>query len=105
MILLGILFALVFGEANFDVPTPDLPEMQASCAADGGTLAAGRTGAHQCLLPQLDEGEACTTASDCTGFCIGGDLPERGTCSRYPTGPGCTAFLNQTGVEVTICVD
>ncbi len=105
MILLGILFALFLGQADFDIPTPDLSEMQASCAADGGILVSGRAGAYQCLLPQTDEGQSCTLATDCTGYCIGGDGPDRATCSRYPIGPGCTSFLDDTGAEAAICVD
>lgn len=105
MILLAVLIALFGGRAVIDLPMPDLPEMQAGCEADGGTLVAGRSGAYQCLLPQADEGQTCTSASDCTGYCIGGDVPDHGSYSRYPVGPGCTAFLNDTGAEVTICVD
>ena len=105
MILLGLLLALLFGEADFGIPTQDLPAYQADCAARGGELVLGRTGPIHCLIPQADEGQVCSIASDCTGYCIGGAVPERGTCSRYPIEPGCTAFLNDTGAEVTICVD
>jgi hypothetical protein len=105
MILLGLLFALFFGQADLDIPTPDLPEMQASCDAQGGLFFQQRSGAWQCLVPLADEGQSCSTANDCAGYCIGGDVPERSTCSRYPIGPGCTTFLNDTGEEVTICVD
>ena len=105
MILLGFLLAMFGRGVNLDTPTPDLQDMQASCAADGGALVAGRTGAYQCLLPQPDQGQACMTALDCDGYCVGGDVPQANTCSRYAIAPGCTTFLNDTGEESTICVD
>ena len=103
--MIELLLVLLVGFFDVSPPTQDLLQIEVDCAARGGELVTGRTGAIQCLMPQADWGQACTTALDCTGYCIGGDVPERDTCSRYPIGPGCTDFLDETGAEVSICAD
>jgi hypothetical protein len=105
MILLGLLLALILGRAEMVPPTQDTETFQHACQTQGGQVTTSRAGEMTCLLPQADEGKVCSTASDCTGYCIGGDGPDHGTCSRYPVGPGCLTLLNETGAEVTMCID
>jgi hypothetical protein len=105
MILLGLWLALVFGRAEM-LPLPQETEtFEHACQAQGGRVTTSRGGEMQCLLPQPDEGRVCSTALDCAGYCIGGEGPDHGTCSRYPVGPGCLSLLNETGAEVTLCID
>lgn len=79
-----------------------VPETDASCRDAGGRWErGGLAGRFLCFLPTPDAGRACTTAQDCSGFC----LAETGTCSTESPMFGCIAIFDLDGAEVTICID
>ncbi len=83
-------------------PAAPTAEEAAACTARGGTMArGGRAEPFVCVTPTPDAGKACTTATDCSGFC----MADTRTCS--PTTPifGCLPFLDADGHPSTICID
>ena len=83
-------------------PEVGVPETEAACRDAGGRWErGGLAGQLLCFLPTPDAGKACTSAEDCTGFC----LAETGACSPETPLFGCFALLDLDGSEVTICID
>lgn len=83
---------------------PDLvrPETEGACLDAGGTWAYGGLSGHPlCFLPTPDAGQACTTAADCTGFCLAETL----TCTEVTPYFGCFDMIDLNGYEATLCVD
>lgn len=79
-----------------------VPETEAACVDAGGRWErGGLAGRLLCVLPTPDAGKACTTAEDCTGFC----LAQTGTCSTESPMFGCFAIVDLDGAAVTICID
>lgn len=75
---------------------------RAECTAKGGTPGYGGIFPDEvCFLPESDAGKACTKATDCSGMC----LAETKTCSKVTPMFGCIPFLDETGQEMTICID
>ncbi len=103
-LFLSILLAGLAVPGLIQAQTSDLevPESEAACVEAGGRWARGGiAGLPLCFLPTPDAGKACTTAEDCTGFC----LAETGTCSAESPLFGCFALFDLDGAEVTICID
>ena len=75
---------------------------EAACVADGGTWGeAGASGLMICYRPTRDGGEACTSGSDCQGFC----LARSRTCAPVRPLFGCNEVLGSSGVASTVCVE
>lgn len=75
---------------------------RAECLAAGGRV--GRGGilpGEVCFRPTPDAGRACTRATDCSGHC----MADSRTCSPVTPQFGCFAFLDETGQNLSICVD
>lgn len=74
----------------------------ADCAAKGGRIGiAGKLGREFCILPAPDAGKSCAKASDCAAWCEA----ETRTCAPELSPFGCRNYLDETGAEVSICVD
>jgi hypothetical protein len=73
-----------------------------TCTAEGGELRRdGILNGLMCFKPTTDAGNACTKASDCSGFC----LADTGICSAETPQFGCIPHLDETGQRLTICID
>lgn len=103
MTLTILLAGLVFtGPARAQALDEAVPETETGCLEAGGRWdRGGLAGQFLCFLPSPDAGKACTTAEDCSGFC----LVETGTCSPETPLFGCFAIRELDGAEVTLCID
>lgn len=92
----------LLGPARAQTADDAVPETEAACVEAGGRWERGGvTGQLLCFLPTPDAGKACTTAEECSGFC----LAETMTCSAETPMFGCFAIIDLDGAEVTICID
>lgn len=74
------------------------------CEAAGGRIGfIGLSGGRYCQAPAPDAGQSCTSATDCSGYC----MAESRTCAPYISPPGCMeAILLEDGSEVLAeCAD
>jgi len=102
--ILSTLMALVVltGAAWAQGTEAPVPETEGACLDAGGRWERGGLGGRLlCFLPTPDAGKACTTADDCTGFC----LAETGSCSAETPMFGCFTIVDLDGAEPTLCID
>ncbi|WP_143267451.1 hypothetical protein [Aquimixticola soesokkakensis] len=89
-----------YGLAGFD---PKANETRAAdCLARGGSYeTAGLAGLQACITRPADAGQSCQSASDCESAC----LARSRSCAPVQPLFGCNAILDESGREVTLCVD
>ncbi|MBT0958740.1 hypothetical protein IV417_15225 [Alphaproteobacteria bacterium KMM 3653] len=111
MLRIAALFALLAGLTNCETPPQEaaLPGTPAAleaergiCERKGGAFTRARSnGPLTCIAPTKDANRACSTDSDCEGFC----LARSRTCAPVAPLFGCNEVLTDRGTVSTICVE
>lgn len=89
-------------DAYYDAPTPS---QRAECAAQGGEIVQAGLLPWVCQLTHDDGGQMCTRSTDCTSVCYVEPDTGQGRCSATSPVFGCFEMLDETGAQVSICVD
>lgn len=97
------LIALAGCQPPETTPQPiHIPTDKSACVAQGGTYERGGLSRHYtCIMPTPDGGKSCSTSTQCSGTC----LAQTRSCSKVTPMFGCYSFLDNSGKEVSICVD
>lgn len=80
--------------------TEALQSERVICEAKGGRWSRAG-GGHSCVTPTRDANRACSSASQCQGYC----LARSGTCSPVVPLFGCHEVISPSGGMQTICID
>ncbi|WP_425050018.1 hypothetical protein [Psychromarinibacter sp. S121] len=86
-----------------DPANPDaLDSERVICEEKGGRWSrAGNTSAYACVYPTRDANKACTSATQCEGYC----LARSGTCAPVKPLFGCNEILSSSGALQNVCVN
>jgi hypothetical protein len=90
-------------EAEPEIPPEIKSEAQIACERRGGTWGRVAAGSEfrACVKRTRDDGQRCRTGRDCDGEC----LARSGTCAPVTPLFGCNDILDDTGRQMTLCVD